>query len=189
MIRHFNGKLDEYERMLEQSRIFQMRTVGVGVLPKKEALAWGVTGPNLRGAGANVDLRKMDPYDAYPEIEFEPAVRPEGDSYARYKVRMEEMRTSCDLILQALDKMPDGPYRAKPPRRAEGEAFRRTEDARGEALFYVIGDGDDRPYRVKIRSPIFSSIHAAPIAMRGNKVADVVAIMGSIDICVGEMDK
>ncbi|TLZ53093.1 MAG: NADH-quinone oxidoreductase subunit D [Methanobacteriota archaeon] len=161
VIGHFRKKLGEHEKVFEQSKLFQVR----------------------------IDLRKLDPYDAYPEMDFQPAVEQEGDSYARYKVRVEEMKTSCDIILQALHKMPTGPYRVKPPRRIEGEGFRRTEDSRGEALFYVIGDGDDRPYRVKIRSPVFSNIAAAPLMMRGNKVADVVAIMGSIDVCVGEMDK
>ncbi len=189
IIAHFRKKLEEHEAIFEQSKIFQMRTVGVGKISRQEAVDFGVTGPNLRATGANLDLRKLDPYDAYPDLNFEPIVAYEGDSYARYKVRMEEMKLSCDLIEQALDRIPDGPYRVKPPRRAEGEAFRRTEDSRGEALFYVIGDGDDRPYRVKIRSPVFSNIFAAPIMMRGNKLADVVAIMGSIDVCVGEMDK
>ena len=189
VIAHFRKKLADHEMLFEQSKLFQLRTVGVGRISKADAIDWGVTGPNLRACGAALDLRKLDPYDAYPVLNFAPAVETEGDSYARYKVRVEEMKTSCDLILQALRKMPAGPYRAKPPRRCEGEGFRRTEDSRGEALFYVIGDGDDRPYRVKIRSPVFSSIAAAPIMMRGNKVADVVAIMGSIDVCVGEMDK
>ena len=189
VIAHFRKKMDEYANVFEQSKLFQVRTVGVGRISREDAMDWGVTGPNLRACGARIDLREMDPYDAYPEIEFEPAVARDGDSYARYKVRMEELKTSCDLIERALDKLPAGPYRAKQPRRAEGEAFRRTEDSRGEALFYVIGDGDDRPYRVKIRSPIFSTMFAAPLMMRGNKVADVVAIMGSIDVCVGEIDK
>ncbi|HYS71719.1 MAG TPA: nickel-dependent hydrogenase large subunit [Thermoplasmata archaeon] len=189
VIAHFRNKLKEHEAVFEQSKLFQARTVGVGRLTRAQALDWGVTGPNLRACGASIDLRKLDPYDAYPALSFAPAVEKEGDSYARYKVRVEEMKTSCDLILEALKKLPAGPYRSKPPRRCEGEGFRRTEDSRGEALFYVIGDGDDRPYRVKIRSPVFSNIAAAPIMMRGNKVADVVAIMGSIDVCVGEMDK
>jgi len=189
VIAHFRKKLGEHEKLFEQSKLFQMRTLGVGSISRKDAIDWGVTGPNLRACGAAIDLRKLDPYDAYPEIDFEPAVEHDGDSYSRYKVRVEEMKTSCSIIEQALAKMPDGPYRVKPPRRAEGEAFRRTEDSRGEALFYVIGDGDDRPYRVKIRSPVFSNIFAAPLMLRGNKVADVVAIMGSIDVCVGEMDK
>jgi len=189
VIAHFRKKLSEHEKVFEQSKLFQLRTVGVGYISRADAIDWGVTGPNLRACGAKIDLRKLDPYDAYSSLNFEPSVEKEGDSYARYKVRVEEMKTSCDLILQALKKMPAGPYRVKPPRRVEGEGFRRTEDSRGEALFYIIGDGDDRPYRVKIRSPVFSNVAAAPIMMRGNKVADVVAIMGSIDVCVGEMDK
>jgi NADH-quinone oxidoreductase subunit D len=189
VLAHFRKKLSEHEKLFSQSKLFHIRTVGVGHLSKEDAFDWGVTGPTLRASGAPYDLRKVDPYDAYPEIDFRPAVATEGDSYARYAVRIEEMRTSCDIIEQALAKLPAGPYRAKPPRRMEGEGFRRTEDARGEALFYVIGDGDDRPYRVKIRSPVFSNVYAAPIMMRGNRVADVLAIMGSIDMCVGEMDK
>lgn len=189
VIAHFRKKLMDHEKLFEQSKLFQLRTIGVGTISRRDAIDWGVTGPNLRATGANIDLRKLDPYDAYPELTFEPIVEHDGDSYSRYKVRIEEMKLSCDLIEQALEKMPQGPYRSKPPRRAEGEGFRRTEDSRGEALFYVIGDGDDRPYRVKIRSPVFSNIFAAPLMMRGNKLADVVAIMGSIDVCVGEMDK
>src|SRR5205823_4705683 len=113
-----------------------------------------------------------------------------GDSYARFVVRFNELRESCNIIRQALEKMPKtGPYRVKPPRRAEGEGYAKTEDSRGEALFYVIGDGDDRPYRVKIRSPVFCTMAATPILLRGNKLADVVSILGSVDVCVGEMDK
>ena len=104
--------------------------------------------------------------------------------------RFNELRESCRIVLQALEKMPKtGPYRVKPPRRAEGEGYAKTEDSRGEALFYVIGDGDDRPYRVKIRSPVFCTMAATPTLLRGNKLADVVAILGSVDVCVGEMDK
>src|SRR3989475_7055383 len=189
IIAHFLKKLGESEKVFEQSKLFQMRTVGVGRISKEDAIDWGVTGPNLRACGARIDLRKLDPYDAYPEIDFEPAVEVEGDPYARYKVRVEEMKRSCDIIEQALAKMPAGPYRSKPPRRVEGEGFRRTEDSRGEALFYVIGDGDDRPYRVKIRSPVFCTMAATPMLLRGNKLADVVSILGSVDVCVGEMDK
>jgi len=192
-IAHFLEKLDEYEVLYHESKVFHMRTQGVGRLGAQDAINWGVTGPNLRASGVNVDLRRLDPYDKYDEVDFEPQVwkGPDpGDSYARFICRYNEMRVSCDIILQALDKMPaSGPYRSKPPRRAEGEGYARTEDSRGEALFYVLGDGDDRPYRVKIRSPIFCSMAATPLMLRGNKLADVVSILGSIDVCVGEMDK
>jgi len=189
VVKHFMGKLDEYEDLLGSNKTFHMRTKGVGVISPEEGTEWGVTGPNLRASGVACDLRKLDPYDAYDELSFEQALDKDGDSFARYAVRMEEMRTSCDLVLQALKKLPKGPYRMKAPRRAEGEAYRRTEDSRGEALFYVCGDGSDRPYRVKIRSPIFCTMSAVPTIMRGERVADVISIMGSLDVCVGEMDK
>src|SRR5437016_4852715 len=166
---------------------------GVPKISAAEAINWGVTGPNLRACGVNVDLRRLDPYEVYEEIDFEPQVWHDGgsgDSYARFVCRFNELRESCQIILQALEKMPKtGPYRVKAPRRAEGEGYAKTEDSRGEALFYVIGDGDDRPYRVKIRSPVFCTMAATPLMLRGNKLADSVAILGSVDVCVGEMDK
>ena len=192
VVNHFLELLEGHEKLMQDSKIFRMRTQGVGHLSAADAINWGVTGPNLRGSGVDVDLRRLEPYDAYEEVDFEPQVwkgGDAGDSYARFLCRFNEMRESCGIILQAVDKIPAGPYRTKQPRRAEGEGFARTEDARGEALFYVIGDGDDRPYRVKIRSPIFSTMAATPLMLRGNKMADVVSILGSIDVCVGEIDK
>jgi NADH:ubiquinone oxidoreductase subunit D len=170
-----------------------MRTLGVGAISAADAINYGVTGPNLRACGVNVDLRRLDPYEQYEAVDFEPQVwkgSGAGDSYARFVCRFNEMRESCRIVLEALEKMPKtGGYRAKPPRRAEGDGYARTEDSRGEALFYVCGDGDDRPYRVKILSPIFCTMSATPLMLRGNKLADVVAILGSIDVCVGEIDK
>jgi len=192
VVNHFMKKLDEYEDLMHSSKIFLMRTQGVGRISTADAIDWGVTGPNLRACGFDVDLRRKEPYETYEEVDFEPQVwrgADGGDSYARFACRFGEMRESCKIILQAIDKAPSGPYRAKAPRRAEGEGFARTEDSRGEALFYVIGDGDDRPYRVKIRSPVFCTMAATPLMLRGNKMADVVAILGSVDVCVGEMDK
>lgn len=192
-IEHFLGKLKGYEKLFHESKVFLMRTQGVGKISAANAIDWGVTGPNLRACGLNVDLRRLDPYETYEEVDFEPQVwrgADGGDSYARFVCRFNELRESCGIILQAFEKMPKtGAYRTKAPRRAEGEGFARTEDSRGEALFYVVGDGDDRPYRVKIRSPVFSTMAATPILLRGNKLADVVAILGSVDVCVGEMDK
>lgn len=192
-IDHFRGKLEEYRNLFHGSKVFRMRTHGVGRIGAADAIDWGVTGPNLRACGVPVDLRRLDPYEAYEEIDFEPQVwkgSDGGDSYARFVCRFNELEESCNIILQAFERMPkDGEFRVKPPRRAEGEGFARTEDSRGEALFYVIGDGDDRPYRVKIRSPIFCTMAATPIMLRQNKLADVVSILGSVDVCVGEMDK
>jgi NADH-quinone oxidoreductase subunit D len=192
IVDHFLKLLNEHEKLMQESKIFMMRTQGVGRISAADAINWGVTGPNLRGCGVDVDLRRLEPYETYDEVDFEPQVwkgAEAGDSYARFICRFNEMRESCKIIMQALKQAPPGPYRAKPPRRAEGEGFARTEDSRGEALFYVLGDGDDRPYRVKIRSPIFCTMAATPIMLRGNKMADVVSILGSIDVCVGEMDK
>ncbi len=188
-ITHFLKKLDEYEQLIENSKIFMMRTQDIGVLRKEDGINWGVTGPNIRGSNANIDIRRLIPYEAYDQIDWEPAVEKDCDSFARYRVRMREMRESCHIIMQAVREIPPGPYRAKPPRRLEGEGFRVTEDSRGEALFYIIGNGDDRPYRVKIRSPIFCTLAATPMMLRGHKVADLVSILGSVDMCVGEIDK
>jgi NADH-quinone oxidoreductase subunit D len=189
-IRHLRKKLKDYEELFERSKLFRMRTEGLGRIRGEDAIRYGVTGPNLRASGVNVDLRKHDTYETYDQIDFEPVVRYEGDCFARFKCRFDELALSCDIIEQALEKMPTtGPYRVKPPRRAWGEAFRRTEDSRGEALFYVIGDDDDRPYRVKIRSPIFCTLQVLPLMLKDHRIADIVACCGSIDVCVGEIDK
>src|SRR5437764_832190 len=193
-IEHFLEKVkNEYPQIFQESKVFRMRTEGVGTISAADAINWGVTGPNLRACGVNVDLRRLDPYETYEEIDFGPQVWHDGgagDSYARFECRFNELNESCKIILQALEKMPKtGPYRVKPPRRAEGEGYAKTEDSRGEALFFVIGDGDDRPYRVKIRSPVFCTMAATPQLLRGNKLADVVSILGSVDVCVGETHK
>src|SRR5437899_2120221 len=148
-IEHFLEKVDnEYQRVFQESKVFHMRTEGVGKISAADAIDWGVTGPNLRACGVNVDLRRLDPYEVYEEIDFEPQVWHDGgagDSYARFVCRFNELRESCQIILQALEKMPKtGPYRVKAPRRAEGEGYAKTGDSRGEALFYVIGGGRGR---------------------------------------------
>ncbi len=185
----FEKTLDYWERFLDDNTIFLMRTQDLGVLSAADAMNMGVTGPNLRASGVDVDLRRHDPYEVYDDLDFEIATHPDRDTYARYKVRMEEMRQSVRIVRQCLQKLPDGAFYKRPPRRAEGEAFRRTEDSRGEALIYVRGDGGDQPYRLKIRSPIFTTISATPHLLIGNKIADLVSIVGSVDMCVGEMDK
>ncbi len=187
--RYLRPKFKEYEDFLDKSPTFLLRTRDVGILKPQDGVNYGVTGPNLRGSGVRVDVREMHPYDAYDELDFEPVIYEGGDAYARYKVRMGELMESMKLIDQALDRLPDGPFRVKAPKRAEGEGYAITEDARGEALIYIIGDSSDRPYRVKIRSPIFVTLSALPLMLRGYTVADVVSITGSIDVCVGEIDK
>ncbi|HJP43943.1 MAG: NADH-quinone oxidoreductase subunit NuoD [Candidatus Poseidoniia archaeon] len=187
-------RLKEYENLYDNSKIFRMRNDGVGVYSASDAINWGITGPNLRSAGVPFDLRQADSYDAYPELDFEPVTNTAAgggsDCFSRYRQRVDEMHQSMDLVRQALAKMPEGKVMADSvPLRASGEAFRRTEDSRGEALMYLVGDGSDRPYRWKIRSPMFTTVSAAPHFLKGYKVADVPAIMGSIDMCIGETDK
>jgi len=187
---YMEKKLDEYELLFEGSKVFMMRNEGVGVLKKEQAMNLGVTGPPLRASGAKYDLRKDHPYSIYPEIEFEPISLPDGDCYARYKVRMDEMRESCKIIRQAVQKMPKGKWRIVAPRNGPvGTGIGRVEDPRGEGMMYVVGNGTPKPYRLKIRSPIFVTVSAAKHMLVGYKVADVVAIMGGLDMCIGEADR
>ncbi|MCU0851991.1 MAG: NADH-quinone oxidoreductase subunit D [Thermoplasmata archaeon] len=187
---YMEKKLKEYEDLFDGSKVFMMRNVDVGKLKKEDAMNLGITGPLLRGSGCNYDLRKDMPYSVYPEIDFEAATHPDGDCYARYRIRMDEMYQSCRIIRQAIQKMPKGKWRIVAPRNAPaGTGLGRVEDPRGEGMMYIVGNGTDRPYRVKIRSPIFVSVSAAKHMLLGYKVADVVAIMGSFDMCIGETDR
>jgi len=187
---YMEKRLREYEEIFDKSKIFMMRNEGVGILRKEDALNSGVTGPSLRASGVTYDLRKDRPYSAYPEMDFEVVTHTDGDCYARYRVRMDEMFECCKIIRQALDKMPSGKWRVLAPARAPaGTGLGRVEDPRGEGMMYVVGDGTDRPYRLKIRSPIFVTVSAAPKILVGYKLADVVAIMGGLDMCIGENDR
>ena len=187
---YMEKRLTEYEDMYDDSKIFLMRTVDIGTLSKEDAMNLGVTGPPLRGSGARHDLRRDHPYSVYPELDFEVATHPGCDVFARYRVRMVEMWESCRIIRQALQKMPGGRWRVVAPRNApEGTGLARVEDPRGEGMMYIVGNGTDKPYRMKIRSPIFVTVSAAPKMLIGYKVADVVSIMGSLDMCIGETDR
>jgi len=187
---YMEKKLVEYEDLFDGSKVFMMRNVGVGKLRKEDAMNLGVTGPPLRASGVNYDLRKDMPYSVYPEIDFQACTHPDCDCYARYRVRMDEMYESCKIIRQAIQKMPKGKWRIVAPRNAPaGTGLGRVEDPRGEGMMYIVGDGTDKPYRVKIRSPIFVTVSAAKKMLVGYKVADVVAIMGGLDMCIGESDR
>ncbi|MDD1768140.1 MAG: NADH-quinone oxidoreductase subunit D [Methanomassiliicoccales archaeon] len=187
---YFEKKIDEYEEIFDGSEIFLMRTRGIGILKPADGMNLGVTGATLRGSGVKIDLRKHDPYSVYDELDWEICTHPDCDCYARYRVRMDEMRMSCQIVREALKKMPAGPIRVKAPRNAPKKtAYARVEDPRGEGLMYVIGNGTDKPYRLKVRSPIFVTVSAVPIMLRGYKVADVPSIMGSVDMCLGETDR
>ena len=193
---YFEPKIDEVDTILSYNQIFINRTKNVGILPLELAINYGITGPNLRGSGKKWDLRKDEPYSVYPELEFDiPIGSGEqgavGDCWDRYIVRVREMRESLKLVRQALKKLPEGPIRAKVPRvrPKPGEVFVKTENPRGELGFYIVSDGSLKPYRVKGKSPCFTSISCLDDLCKGAMIADVVAIIGSLDIVLGEVDR
>jgi len=213
----FPKRVDDYEKLLTRNRIWMQRTKGVGVLSAQEALALSVTGPVLRGSGVARDLRKQEPYSHYEDFDFEVPVGQNGDTYDRYMCRVEEMRQSRNLCLQVLDRLPEGPFMtdrpdiALPPKERvydsmehlirhfkivtegfsvpAGEAYFAVESPRGELGFYLVSDGSAKPWRVRVRPPSFINLQALSTMVQGRLVADVVAIIGSIDIVLGEVDR
>jgi NADH-quinone oxidoreductase subunit D/NADH-quinone oxidoreductase subunit C/D len=192
-LEYFKPLIDEYDRLLTKNIIVQERCKGIGILKPEVAMSYGVTGPTLRASGIDYDVRKNHPYGFYPRIKFKTAVATEGDSWARYLVRLEEMRQSISIIEQALDQMPkSGPVRTKLPaviRVPPGKYLARAEAARGEISIFLVGDGKPLPYRVKIRSPNFSNLSALPKVMKGLKVADLVAVMSTFDLVIPDIDR
>jgi NADH-quinone oxidoreductase subunit D len=193
LMEDFPPRFDEYEELLTNNRIWKKRTVGIGVLPADVAIDYGVTGPMLRGSGVQWDLRKVMPYDAYAEVEFEVPTGQNGDTYDRYIVRMAEMRQSVRIVLQCLDKLPDGPVMAKRPRvlkaPKEAEVYHGIEGPKGEIGFYIVGDGTPNPYRCHVRPPSFINLQSLPELCKGGLIADLVALIGTTDIVLGEVDR
>jgi NADH-quinone oxidoreductase subunit D len=172
--------------------IFVNRTKGVGILTREDAISYAASGPMLRGSAIRWDLRKDAPYLVYPEMNFMIPIGTVGDVWDRYLVRVIEMRQAARIIRQALDGLPEGDFKAKLPRvlkPAQGEAYSRVEAPKGELGFYVISDGTTNPYRVKIRAPSFINLAAISAMTKGALIADLVAILGSIDIVLGEVDR
>ena len=192
-IRYFKPIIEEYELLLSGNVILQERTKGVGILSAEVAKSLGCTGPTLRASGVDYDVRKNHPYGLYPRMQFQTAVATEGDSWARYKVRLEEMRQSLRIIEQALDQMPkEGPVKAKLPatlKVPKGRYLSRAETARGEIAFFLVGDDKPKPYRLKIRSPCFSNLAALPDLAKHWRMADIVVIMSTLDIVVPDIDR
>ncbi|MEX1046307.1 MAG: NADH dehydrogenase (quinone) subunit D [Actinomycetota bacterium] len=226
-------RLGEYEDLLTENPIWLERNQGVGYLPKEEALALGITGPLLRAAGEPRDVRKDEPYGGYEEFDFEVPTREEGDCYARYLVRIEEIRQSLRIVQQCLERLPDGPVMVEDPKVAwpaelsvgpdgignseeyvkhimeesmealinhfklvtegfqvpEGEVYQPVESPRGELGYYVVSDGGNRPYRVRVRDPSFVNLQAIPGMVRGRLVADTIACIASIDPVMGGVDR
>lgn len=194
----FEVKWEEYNRLLTENEIFIKRTANVGVIPKETAIAYALSGPVLRGSGIKFDIRKAEPYSVYDRFEFdipvgEGKMGTQGDCWDRYWVRMAEMKQSCRIIRQALDALPQGPFMNpkilrvfKPP---AGEIYFRAENPRGELAFYIVSVGEKKPYRCRVRGPSFCNLSVLSEIARDCLLADLVAIIGSIDIVLGECDR
>ncbi len=185
-------RLDEYEELLTTNRIWVERTKGVGILSAEDAIALGVTGPVLRGSGVRWDLRKAQPYCSYKDFDFEIPIGLTGDTFDRYVVRIQEMRQSLRIIRQAVAGLPEGPIMAKVPKVLKppvGEVYHSIEAPKGELGYYIVSDGSTQPYRVRVRPPSFVNLQALDVMVRGRLVADVVAVIGTLDIVLGEVDR
>lgn len=209
--------IEKFEDVLNENRIFKQRTVDIAKISKEDALDWGLSGPMLRGSGVAWDLRKSQPYDAYDKMEFDIPVSDDGDCYGRYLVRMEEMKQSLSIIKQSIEQLPGGPVQADdhkvtPPKRADmktsmealihhfklytegyhvpaGETYTAVEAPKGEFGVYLVADGTNKPYRCKIRAPGFAFMQAFDYMIKGHMLADVPALIGSMDIVFGEVDR
>ncbi len=194
LMSEFPGHIDEYENLLTENRIWKKRTIGIGVVSPEDAVEWGLTGPPLRGSGVEWDIRKVFPYDHYQEIDFEIPTGSNGDTYDRYLVRMEEMRQSVRIIRQCLDRLPDGPTMAKVPKilRAKDDSmvYGAVEAPKGELGYFIVATArGTEPYRCRVRPPSFINLQMLPAMVEGHLVADLVAVIGTLDIVLGEIDR
>jgi NADH-quinone oxidoreductase subunit D len=216
-IRNFPSKVDEYENLLDSNPIWGIRTKGVGYISLEDMLDLGVTGPMLRGAGLPLDCRKTEPYSSYDKFNFNVATQTGNDVYARYRVRLQEMRESAKIVTQALEGMPTGPYVADAPhvvlpdrekmktqmealiyhfkivtegfRVPAGEVYQCIESPRGEIGYYIVSDGTSKPYRLHMRTPSFANLQALPTMLKDTLIADSIAALGSMDFVLGDTDR
>jgi NADH-quinone oxidoreductase subunit D len=214
---YFPERIDQYENLLTGNPIWMMRTKGVAVMSAEDAIGLGATGPTLRGSGVDIDLRRDMPYSSYEKFQFKVPVSQEGDVFARYMCRVQELRESIEIVRQALDGMPEGPIKADAPGVVlpdrekmktqmesliyhfkiitegfavpTGEVYQAVESPRGEMGYYIVSDGTAKPYRVHMRSACFANLQTLPTMCEGHLLADVVAAIGSIDIVLGEIDR
>ena len=183
---------DDIDQLVTGNELIKMRTVGVGVIPADKALEYGMTGPNLRASGVAYDLRKVENMLPYDKIDFDVAVRSGGDCYDRYIVRLDEIRESAKIVRQAVDLIPSGPLQAKVPRvlkAPKGQVYSRGENPKGEFGYHIVSEGGKIPYRLKIRSTSFSNLSILPWILQDQLVPDLVAIMGSLDFVLGDVDR
>ncbi|MGA3165414.1 MAG: NADH dehydrogenase (quinone) subunit D [Terriglobia bacterium] len=216
-VKMFPERIDEYEALLTRNPIWLRRTQGIGYISAQDAIAYGLSGASLRGSGPDWDLRKKQPYSSYDKFDFEVPTRREGDVYARYLVRLEEMRQSLRIVQQAIDGLPEGPAKANAPHIVLpdresmktsiealiyhfkivtegfhppiGEVYQAIESPRGELGFYMVSDGSPKPFRCHVRAPSFANLQALPKLIEGRMIADAVACIGTIDIVLGEVDR
>jgi NADH-quinone oxidoreductase subunit D len=196
-ITFFKSKLDEYDELLTGNVIFINRMKDVGFLSKEDAISFGCTGPTGRASGFSCDIRKLYPYEVYSQVNFKEVVevddsRGGGDCLTRYQVRMEEMRQSISIIEQLIDNIPEGDFQAKTKavlKLPKGEFYSRVETARGEFGVYIVSEGGTTPYRIKFRSPGFSNLSALDHMARGHKIGDLIAIMGTLDLVIPDIDR
>jgi NADH-quinone oxidoreductase subunit D len=216
-LKYMPDRIDEYEELLTRNDLWVERTRGVGVLPPEVAIDMGCSGPTIRGSGVPFDLRKQAPYSGYENFDFDMILGENGDVYDRYMCRVREMRESLKIVQQAIDGMPEGPWRIDdrkivPPPKDElvtsmeslihhfklftegmkppiGEVYSAIEGARGEMGYYLVSDGSGKPYRFHMKAPSFYNLQALPKMAKGALMADMVAIIGTIDIVLGEVDR
>lgn len=191
-IDHFKRKIDEYDVLVTDNIIFQNRTKGIGYISKEDAISYGMSGPSARGSGVSCDIRKLYPYEVYDKLQFEEIIETAGDCFARYLVRMKEMRQSLSIVEQLIDNIPEGDFQAKTKnvlKLPKGEYYTRVETARGEFGVYIVSEGGTTPYRIKFRSPGYSNLSALDHMVRGQKIGDMVAIMGTLDLVIPDIDR
>jgi NADH-quinone oxidoreductase subunit D len=191
-IKYFRKILPEYDDLLSGNVIFHERSKGIGRLSLEDAISYGITGPSGRASGFSCDVRKHEPYSAYDRIKFKEILFTEGDTFSRYTARIDEMWESMNIIEQLIDNIPEGPYAVKMKpviKLPEGEYYQRVETARGELGVYIISDGNKNPYRVKFRSPNFVNLSVLNRISSGFKIADLVAIGGSLDLIIPDIDR
>ncbi|HMU45426.1 MAG TPA: NADH-quinone oxidoreductase subunit D [Chitinophagaceae bacterium] len=188
----YKKKIHEYDELVTGNVIFQNRMKGVGVISAEDAVSYGCTGPVARGSGVSSDIRKIYPYEIYDKLEFDEVLETGGDSFARYMVRIREMQQSIKIIEQLIDNIPEGDFQAKTKavlKLPKGEFYSRVETARGELGVYIVSEGGTTPYRIKFRSPGFSNLSILDKMVRGGKIGDLIAAMGTLDLVIPDIDR
>ncbi len=188
----YKSKVHEYDELVTGNVIFQNRMKGVGVLSREDAISYGCSGPVARGSGVSCDIRKLYPYEIYDKLDFDEIIETAGDSFARYLVRIKEMNQSIRIIEQLIDNIPEGDFQAKTKavlKLPKGEFYQRVETARGELGVYIVSEGGTTPYRIKFRSPGFSNLSVLDHIARGGKIGDLIAMMGTLDLVIPDIDR